>query len=228
MQPTYLPWLGYFDLIDKSDNFIILDNVIFSKQSWQQRNRIKTSSGSLWLTVPVITKGYAHQIVCDVNIIENPKWSIKQIKTIKQNYINTPFYDYYFEELSDILLNSNKYLAELNIELIKWLCLKIGININLIRSSQLKINKAEKVENLINICNKIGTDHYLSPSGSKPYIDENNLFYESKIELSYQQYCHPEYRQLYGDFIPYMSVIDLLFNEGEKSLGIIRSGSSFK
>ena len=108
--------------------------------------------------------------------------------------------------------------------MIEWLSSKLGVNTNFVYSSNLDAS-GSKTELLVNICNEINANHYLSPAGSKKYIDENNLFVKSGIKLSYQYYKHPTYNQLFGDFISNMSVIDLLFNEGEKSLEIIRRGS---
>ena len=114
----------------------------------------------------------------------------------------------------------------MNTTLIRWLSSKLGVNTKFVYSSKLDAS-GSKTELLVNICKKVGADHYISPAGSKGYIDQNNLFAKSDIKLSYQNYIHPTYKQLYGDFIPYMSAIDLLFNEGDRGLEIIRSGSSF-
>ncbi|MFQ5787232.1 MAG: WbqC family protein, partial [Thermodesulfobacteriota bacterium] len=123
----------------------------------------------------------------------------------------------------DLLLKPRQLLGVLNMDLIKWFCQKLGINTKLIRSSELRAEGA-KVSRLINICRAIKANSYLSTLGAKDYIDENNLFNDYGIELCYQNYSHPQYKQIYGDFIPYMSIIDLLLNEGNASLEIIRSG----
>jgi len=223
MQPTYLPWIGYFSLIDQSDVFVFLDNVEFSKQSWQQRNRIKTANGAQWLTVPVMHKD-SNMYLNNVRIKNNSNYVKKHIKSIKQNYQKTPYFDKYFDDLSKIISNANNFLIELNIELIKWICSCLKINTKFIRSSSIRFNEQdEKVEKLVEICKKVNADQYLSPEGSKEYIDENNIFEKNNIMLVYHFYKHPRYKQLYGEFIPYMSCIDLLFNEGEESLKLIRN-----
>ena len=226
-QLNFLPWLGYFDLIDRSNIFVLLDDVEFSKQSWQQRNRIKTTNGNHWLTVPVIYRGHSGQEIKSVRIKENSNYKKKHINTIKQYYSKSTYFNMYINELSLIINKPHQYLVELNIDLINWLCLKIGINTRLIKSSQMSIDISERVEKLVNICKELGADHYLSPAGSKEYIEENNIFSKHGIKLLYQDYKHPTYNQMYGDFIPFMSVIDLLFNEGDKSLEIIKSGSFY-
>jgi len=221
MQPTYLPWLGYFNLIDRSDIFVFLDSVQFDKRSWQQRNRIKTSNGELMLTVPVLTKGRYDQKICDVMIDKSQKFEKKHLNAIRSNYRKSKFFDNYYFELENIYNGQIEKLSDLNVKLIKWLSEKLGITLKLLSSSQLDV-RGSKVELLVNICNKLGGDNYLSPVGSKDYIDENNLFSKFKINLSYQEFFHPRYSQLFGDYLPYMSVIDLLFNEGGRSLSVIR------
>ena len=223
MQPTYLPWLGYFDLIDRSDIFVFLNSVQFDKRSWQQRNRIKTPNGELMLTVPVLTKGKFKQKIYDVEIDKSKNFAKKHFNSISSNYKKSKYFKSYINELDEIYNSKINKLSDLNIRLIKWLSSKLGIKTEFVLSSQLD-EHGSKTELLLNICKKLNADYYLSPPGSKEYIEENNLFEKSGIQLSYQNYKHPTYKQLFGDFIPYMSVIDLLFCEGNKSLEIISSG----
>lgn len=223
MQPTYLPWAGYFDLIAQSDVFVFLDSVQFDKRSWQQRNRIKTPDGELLLTVPVLSKGRLDQKICEVQIEQTAGFEEKHIRTIEHYYRKAPLFNKYMEEFTAILRKKHHYLADLNIELIKWLCAAIGIQTELVSSSSLDV-RGSKVELLVATCQAVGANRYLSPAGSKAYIEENNIFSEQNIELKYQVFQHPVYSQLYGNFIPYLSVIDLLFNEGARSLEIIRAG----
>ena len=222
MQPTYLPWIGYFDLMDQSDVFLFLDSVQFDKSSWQQRNTIKTPTGELLLTVPVFSKGKRDQTICEVQIDQTTNFVEKHIKTIERCYGKAPFFEKYIHELAVILMKKHHYLAELTIELIDWLREAIGIKSELIRSSSLGV-QGRKIELLVAICKSVRAERYLSPPGSKGYIEENNIFSRNNINLEYHDFRHPVYKQLYGDFIPYLSVIDLLFNEGERSLGVIRS-----
>lgn len=223
MQPTYLPWMGYFDLMDQSDVFVLLDSVQFDKRSWQQRNRIKTPSGELLLTEPVFSKGKCDQKICEVQIDQTSNFAEKHIRAIQHNYSKAPCFGKYIDELTAILRKRHQYLAELNIELINWLRGVIGVETELVRNSSLGV-QGKKVDLLVAICKAVGAEHYLSPLGSKAYIEENNIFAQNNIELEYQNFEHPVYKQLHGDFIAYLSVIDLLFNEGECSLEIIKSG----
>lgn len=223
MQPTYLPWIGYFDLMDQCNYFVFLDSVQFEKRSWQQRNRIKTSEGELQLSIPVLTKGKFQQKISEVKIDTQYPFYQKHLKSITLNYSKATFYNRYVNGLEKILCGQHTYLVDLNIELIKWLREKLRIRAQLLRSSQLKV-RGNRTELLINICKNLGAETYLSPIGSKSYIQEGKLFFNNNIRLQYHNFKHPTYHQLYGKFIPYLSVIDLLFNEGDSSLKVIRSG----
>jgi hypothetical protein len=221
MQPTYLPWIGYFDLMDQSDTFVLLDHVQFSKQSWHQKNRIKTPNGELMLTVPIIRNH--PQMINETKINNDQPWRKTHLKSIQANYSKAKYYDKYIGFLEDIYLRKIENLTDLTIPIILWAKEKLGIECKIIKSSEINAGGA-KVNLVVDICHKIGADEYLSPPGSKEYIDENNIFEKENIKLEYQKYEHPEYAQLWGKFMPYISVIDLLFNEGGKSLDIIRSG----
>lgn len=223
MQPTYLPWLGYFDLIDLSDVFVFLDTVQFSRQSWQQRNRIKSANGPQWLTVPVLTHLVDNLTIRNIRINNRVNWREKHVKTIRQNYGRAPRYAHLSEVLEEFYGREHEWLADLNIRLILTLKDLLGIETRCIRSSELDVSGG-RVELLIEICRAVGASKYLSPRGSREYIDENNIFAKREIELAYHRYGHPEYPQLYGGFISHMSVIDLIFNTGEEALDIIRRG----
>ena len=222
MQPTYLPWIGYFDLMDGADVFVVLDTVQFEKQSWQQRNRIKTAEKeSKWLTVPVI-QGLGQKIN-DVRINNLGPWRRKHWGTIEQYYKKAPYWKVYGDGMAAIYSQSWENLAELNLSLINFLKDQFGIKTELIKASGIPAS-GNKVRLLVDICHYLKADTYLSPPGSASYIELDNIFDSEGISLVYQQYEHPVYTQLFGDFISHLSSIDLLFNEGPKSLEIIRSG----
>ncbi|MDD5145736.1 MAG: WbqC family protein [Candidatus Pacebacteria bacterium] len=221
MQPTYLPWLGYFDLMDQSDIFIFLDNVQFEKQSWQQRNRIKSPKGELLLTIPVIRK-YPQEIR-EVQINNNLPWQSEHLKAIQYNYSKAKYFNEYLSFFEIFYSEKKEKLIDFTIPIILKIKDFLGINCKIIKSSELDV-KGKRVELLIDICKKVGANEYLSPLGSKEYIDENNLFEKENIKLEYQQFEHPEYLQLWGKFVPYLSTIDLLFNCGADSIKYIRQG----
>lgn len=224
MQPTYLPWIGYFDLIDQSDVFVFLDNVQFNKRSWQQRNRIRTAKGLEWLTVPVYTKGRRHQLISEVQIVLGSSFPEDHVKAVKFNYAKASYFESYFSEFQAILLSSGSSLSELNQKLIRWLAEKFGLETRFETSSSLKVN-GRRSELLANICEAVGATTYLSPVGSADYLlEEQEQFSKRGISVFLQGYAHPKYRQVFSPFMPFACALDLLLNEGPKSIEIIRSG----
>ena len=223
MQPTYLPWIGYFDIMRKANYFILLDNVQLESRGWQMRNRIKMSGKQWkWLTVPLI-KQFGQSI--NSTIIDNTQnWRKKHWKTIENNYKRSEYWEKYYQALSEIYSREWKYLVDLNLELIYYLKNQFGIQTEILRASKLPVS-GNKVRLLVNICHYFSADIYLSTPGSARYIEENNIFKSEGILLKYHQFEHPVYLQFYGEFISHLSAIDLLFNEGSKSLEILRSGS---
>ncbi len=223
-QPTYLPWLGYFDLLDQVDQFVFLDSVQFEKRSWQQRNRIKAPDGLQWLTVPVISRGKRNQRIADAEISEE-FWH-DHLRTIEMNYRRAPFFDRYYGALIQLTesVASSLNLATLTIGLLRWLAEVMDIRTPTLRSSALSV-QGKRTELLAEICGLLGATSYLSPLGSVEYlVNDMPIMAGSGIEVGFQHYEHPLYRQLFPPFQPYASTLDLLFNEGENALAIIRSG----
>jgi hypothetical protein len=224
-QPTYLPWLGYFDLVDQVDKFVLLDTVQFEKQSWQQRNRIKTPTGLLWLTVPVVFRGRLSQRIVDVEIRDVEFWR-DHLRAVELNYRRAPFFDAYYPALSGLLpsASSGLRLAELTIGLFRWLAEALGIMTPVVRSSELTVN-GKRTHLLAEICSLSGATTYVSPLGSADYLlSDLPILTDRGVNVVFQHYEHPKYRQLFPPFLSQASVLDLLFNEGENALAIIRSG----
>lgn len=223
-QPAYLPWLGYFDLIDQVDTFVLLDSAQFEKQSWQQRNRIKTPNGLQWLTVPVLFRGRFGQRIQDVEI-RDPDFFRQHLRAVELNYRRSPCFEQFFPEFSEILARcASSRLVELNQSLILWFCRILGIQSRILRSSDLD-EKGKRSELLVNLCRHLQSQSYLSPLGSAAYLlDDLNQFAEAGIEVEFQHYEHPAYRQLFGPFQSHASALDLIFNEGDAAMAIVRSG----
>jgi hypothetical protein len=229
MQPTYIPWLGYFDLIDQADIFVFLDNVQLVKRSWQVRNKIKTAKGILCLTIPVKkTKSRDETILCETYITPGTLWKKKHLKSIQLSYKKTPYFDKIYSCIEKMINKKEKTLSKFNINIIKNISRKIGIKKKFINTSKLKNIKGRKDTLLVNICKAIDCNSYLSPLGAAAYIERQSPggeFAKNKINLYYQNYKHPTYNQIYEDFLSHMSVIDLLFNHGfDQALEIIRKG----
>jgi hypothetical protein len=221
-QPTYLPWLGYFDLIHSVDLFVVLDNVQFVKQSWQQRNRIKTAAGLQWLTVPVIFRGRLGQLIKDVEI-RDAQFSRDHVRAIELAYRRSEYFAEYFLAIKGLLEQRNSgLLVELNLSFIRWAMQALGISTPIVLASDLGVS-GKRTELLAHICKAVGATQYVSPLGSAEYlVEEQHLLHG--VEISFQRYEHPKYQQMFGAFMPYASLIDLLFNEGPRSAEILRSG----
>jgi UDP-2,4-diacetamido-2,4,6-trideoxy-beta-L-altropyranose hydrolase len=223
-QPTYLPWLGYFDLIDQVDLFVLLDDVQFTKQSWQNRNRIKTPTGLQWLTVPVKYHGRFGQLIKDVEIRNVEFWR-NQCRTLEVNYSRAPFFRRYFEELRSLFACfEGTLLVDLNIRCLKWFMRVLEIRTPVVTSSDLR-QPGKRTELLANICSSVGASQYVSPLGSAVYLlQEGDVLLARDVEVVFQHYEHPQYQQLFAPFCPYASALDLIFNEGERAGEILRSG----
>lgn len=224
-QPTYLPWLGYFDLIDQVDQFVLLDSVQFEKQSWQQRNRIKTPTGLLWLTVPVVFRGKLGQRIADVEIREPEFWR-DHIRAIELNYRRSPYFDRYYGEFNELLRTeaANADLSQLTIGILRWFVRVLGIKTPMIRSAELPV-QGKRTELLAELCTSLRATAYLSPLGSAEYLlGDMAILTDRNVNVTFQHYEHPVYTQMFPPFVPYATVLDLLFNEGDGSLDIIRSG----
>jgi len=220
-QPQYLPWLGYFDKIDRSDAFVFLDNVQFKKNEWQNRNKIKTSENWQWITVPVIHK--FGQEICEVKINNTVTWGKKHLNTIITNYSKAPFFREHVEFFEKTFARKWQYLADINIHVIQYLTEALGISYKkFVRASEYALSE-EPTERLTDICKQMKGDAYLSGKDGANYLDLDK-FEKEGIQVIFQDYKHPQYPQLYGNFTPYLSVIDLLFNCGPESLSILRKG----
>ena len=224
-QPTYLPWLGYFDLMDQVDTFVLLDTVQFEKQSWQQRNRIKTPTGLQWLTVPVVFRGRLGQTIQEVEI-RDADFVRTHLRSLEVNYSRARNFADSFAEVSAILsrIHAGERLADLNVRLLRWFVDRLGIRTPLITASTLH-ETGKRTQLLANICRKLGATEYVSPIGSAEYLlAELSIMEEAGIKTVFHNYQHPEYEQRFPPFVAFASTIDLIFNEGTRSMDVIRSG----
>ncbi len=225
LQPTYLPWLGYFDLMDQVDIFVVLDTVQFEKRSWQQRNRIKTATGLQWLTVPVAVHGRFEQAISGAMISE-PRFAQKHLRTLNANYARASFFSSYFPGLSMVLgqCSAVTKLVNLNLELLHFFRKALGITTPLVFASSLD-PEGKRTYMLADICRKLKATEYISPLGSASYLlDELDTISDCRVQTFFHNYTHPHYRQLFPPFLPFASTIDLMFNEGDGAMDVIRSG----
>ena len=219
LQPSYLPWLGYFDQMYKSDLFVLYDDVQYDKHGWRNRNRIKTSQGPLWLTVPVLTHGQGLPTNRDARIDARQPWARKHLQALRVNYARAVAFAEVFDALAPVLEGSWTHLGDLNRAVLDALCGLLGLTRRILWSSELDI-PGQKTERLINICRALGAGRYLTGDAASDYLDETQ-FAANDIRVEYHHYRHPVYAQLHGEFVPYLSVVDLLMNHGRESLRVL-------
>ena len=219
-QPNYIPWIGFFNKLLLSDTYVVFDDVQFPRgKDYANRNQIKTNNGKMWLTASVLGK----KDLKPWNQIEinNNGWKEKHLNNIESFYKKTPYFKSYFLFLKRIYENDHKLLLDLNLDLIVFFLGCLDKIPNIILSSDIK-TELTGLDKILYILKNQNATKYISGDGegSKRYIDEQ-LFKDNNIELMWQNYKHPTYKQLYGEFIPYLSILDLLFNEGPNSKNII-------
>lgn len=218
LQPSYIPWRGYFDQIYKADVFIFYDDVQYDKNGWRNRNRIKTSNGPLWLTIPVLHRGSVieHTPINEIQIDWSKDWMRKHWLTIRQSYSKAPYFEEYAEILETFYQTRPEFLADFTTDLTIALARTIGIeHTRFVRASSLGAS-GQKTERLIELLRKIGADHYISGPSAKDYLEQEKLT-ENGIGLEWMTYVYPEYAQLYPPFDPQVSILDLLFMTGSQA-----------
>jgi hypothetical protein len=225
-QPQYIPWLGYFHKILKSDCFVFLDDVQYKTREFQNRNKIRTKDGWIWLTVPVVSKGKGRQKISDVRIDNSFHWRKEHLESLKTFYGRSDYFNDNIDFFDTLYSKEWEKLSELNVAIIEYVLIKLDIKTPVYFESALDI-KGTKTDRIIEICAKLKADTYLSGAGGREYLEEDK-FRESRIKLEYQNFNHPVYSQQFMkdkcDFLPFMSVLDLLFNEGTKSKEILENG----
>ncbi len=223
MQPAYLPWLGYFDRIEKSDVFVVLDHVDIDRNSrtkFANRNRIRTPNGWQWLTVPIVSKGVDSLRIYDLKIQNEHPWQQKHLASIRHSYSKAKAYSEYAPFIDELYSREWTQLAPLCDEILQWTMREFGITTNVLHSSEMKL-ESQKDELILEICQSLGADQYISGPFGRDYLDLAH-FKEAGVEVFFHDYKHPEYPQVFPGFEPYMSAVDLLFQHGTKSLNILR------
>jgi hypothetical protein len=224
-QSNYIPWKGYFDSINMVDEFVIYDDMQYTKRDWRNRNMIKTPQGPFWLSVPVEVKGKYFQKIRETRISDK-KWAKEHWKTISFNYSKAPNFKEYkdiFEQLYNTM--DFDFLSDVNYAFIKTINDILGITTELKWSSDFEL-KEEKTERLVDICVKESATDYYSGPAAQAYMNEG-LFNEKNVNVHYFDYSgYPEYRQLFGEFTHAVSILDLLFNEGKDAKNFMKSFKS--
>ena len=222
-QPVYLPWLGLFHKIALSERFCIFDIAQYQTKDFNNRNKIKTNTTPIWLSVPVESKVHFDKKLCDIKIINNG-WNRKHFKSIDLAYRKAPFYSDYIGKLESILaLTTYTYLVDLNLATLEFGLRSLGINVPIVTASSYDF-QGNKSELVLDMCKKLGASEYIFGAQGRDYADVDS-FASCSIKPHFQEYKHPVYPQLHGPFEPNMSVIDLLFNVGPNSHEVLMSGN---
>ncbi|WP_321777273.1 WbqC family protein [Sulfurimonas sp.] len=222
LQPSYIPWIGYFEQIINVDIFVFYDDVQYTKNDWRNRNKIKVLNDSSWLSIPVNSS--TSKNINEVFVDDTKNWRVKHLKSLKQFYSKSKYFDEIYPILQNNINSDNNSLSNISISIIRDISKYLKLDTKFYLSSDLGIG-GDKNDRLINICKHFNASSYHTGKAAQDYIDKK-LFDNNKIKLLFQEYKHPSYKQLHGDFLPYLSIIDLLFNYGKDSKKIITKESS--
>ena len=220
-QPQFAPWLGFFDKLDRADVFVLLDNVQYKKNEWQNRNRIKGAAGPQWLTIPV--SGRFGQEIGELDIAQRENWQARHLKTLRTCYSRAPHFAETFSHYERIASRRWEKLADLNVQLLRDLVEQLNLETKILLASELGPLPDHRDERLIELCRKCGARNYLAGAGGRGYM-ELERYQAAGLDVIFQNYQHPAYPQLFGPFTPNLSVLDLLFNCGPTSMEILRGG----
>ena len=212
MQPTYLPYLGYFHLIAQADVFVFLDDVQFARRSWQQRNRIRGTGGEVMLSVPV-QKADRDAAISTIETVETERWREKHLNAIRHAYARRPFFAEGISFLEDLLGTPTPRLADLNSNLIRAAAGKLALTTEFVRASAM-VAPGERSDHLLAICRAVGATDYLSPVGSPDYMVEDGVFAQASFPVRFQGFVEIPYDQGHEPFAPYMAFIDAVMNLG--------------
>tara|TARA_B100000029_G_scaffold39240_1_gene36745 strand:- start:625 stop:1308 length:684 start_codon:yes stop_codon:yes gene_type:complete len=217
-QPGYMPNIGFFKKIQSCEKFVFLDDSQFAKDKFDNRNKIRTLDGYRWITVPLQRPVFGKNLN-EIDISNEYDWRKEHKDLIFESYNKTDYFSSYWNSLKNILDKNFSKLIDLNLELIHFFMTELKISTETILSSDLKIFE-NKTQKLVSICSKLNATCYISGISGHDYLDEN-LFGEQKIKLIYENFIHPKYNQIHGDFIENMSIIDLVMNQGDTSMKIL-------
>lgn len=215
-QPAYLPWLGYIDKIKRSDIFIFLDNVQYEKNSFTNRNKIKTANGPIWLSVPVIKTDHFDKVMFEMPLDKKSKWQKKHLSSIQMAYSKAKHFKDIFPKLQELYKNDYDNIVDITWDhLMFWLDI-LGIHTKIIKGSTLEV-EGKKSDFVLGLCKAVGADYYISGAMGAGYLDVRK-FEDNGVEIEFQNYQHPVYPQLHGDFIPNMGIVDFAMNAEDYSV----------
>lgn len=225
VQSSYIPWKGYFDLINSVDEFIVYDDQQYTRRDWRNRNRIKTGQGTVWLSIPVKVKGRYHQRI-DETEVSDPSWQERHWRTIVHAYGRAPHFDMYRDRLMKLYEGCTELLlSRINTAFLEAICELLAIRTSFVYSTKYAAEGAS-TDRLVHLCRAASATSYLSGPRARAYLDESQ-FREAGIEVRYMDYSgYPEYEQLYPPFEHHVSIVDLLVHTGPEARRFLKSTSS--
>jgi hypothetical protein len=222
-QTGYIPWLGFFHKVALADAYVHFDQVQYVPKDWINRNQVRTSCGATWLTVPVLRKGYLDKKISEIEINNKVRWQNKHWKTLLFNYKKAPYFKKYADFFEEVYKRDWELLSELNLYMLDWYLDTLGIDTEILMAWDYDF-KGAKSDLVLDMCKQLEADLYIFGGCGRDYADIES-FTKSGVIPVFQEYNHPIYSQIKGKFMPYMGIIDLLFNEGPNSLDIIMYGN---
>jgi len=222
LQPSYLPWLGYFEQLAHADVFVFLDDVQYTRSDWRNRNRIKTAHGPAWITVPVQRTGL-HKTIADTYIDYTSDWPVRHLNLLRENYRRAPHFDEVMAIIEARLRARSARLMDLCVDLILDFANYMALRVHTELASVLNVNAADPHDRLIALCRAVGATEFYEGRAGSDYL-EPARFADAGIELVYQDYRHPEYTQSFPPFVSHLSIVDLLFHYGREAGAVVLSG----
>jgi hypothetical protein len=225
LQPSYIPWRGYFDQIRRADLFLFYDDVQYDKHGWRNRNQIKTAQGRQWLTIPVHSHGVTEGVpINQVRIDWSRAWSKNHLKALTFAYAKAPYFDQYLPKLKEFYERRDEYLATFTIDFCIFLAHELGnLHTRFMSSSEIPDLEGQKTDRLIQILKHVGATHYISGPSAHDYLEQDK-FIAAGITLEFMEYNYPEYPQLYPPYDPLVTILDLLFMVGPESAKYLDQG----
>lgn len=218
-QPTYLPWLGLFHKIALADQFVSFNQVQYQPIDWINRNKIKTPDGSIWLTIPMLRKGYMDKKIIDIEINNDAPWARKHWNSLLHNYKKSPYFKKYADYFETVYQQEWETLIELNESMLEWFLSTLGIAVPVLSAADYE-SSGKKSDLVLDMCLQLKADTFLFGEQGKNYANTNS-FINAGVTPIFQDYRHPTYSQLYGEFKSHLSIVDLLFNCGDDSLSVL-------